>query len=126
MANEQNLKKIKTTERARELGRIGGIKSGEAQRKRKEMRETLRELLNMGASEADKAAISLHTDEQITNRMLLCISMMDKAIKGDVRAAEFIRNTAGEEPISKLDEEKLKLARDRLQHEIEASKEKMW
>lgn len=125
MANQQNLKPL-TPEKAREYGSRGGKKSGEAKRKKKEMRETLRELLDMGANAANKEALSVRGEEQITNRMLLCISMMDKALNGDVRAAEFIRNTAGEEPISKLDEEKLKLARDRLQHDIEASKEKMW
>lgn len=35
MANEKNLKKIQTTEEAREKGRNGGIKSGESRRKKK-------------------------------------------------------------------------------------------
>lgn len=38
MANEQNLIPIRTTERARELGRLGGIKSGEVRRKRNKQR----------------------------------------------------------------------------------------
>ena len=42
--NNQNLK---GSERAREAGRKGGINSGKAKRKRREMRETLEILLNM-------------------------------------------------------------------------------
>ena len=48
--NNQNLKPQpfeKGSERAREAGRKGGINSGKAKRKRREMRETLEILLNM-------------------------------------------------------------------------------
>ena len=48
--NNQNLKPKpfeKGSERAREAGRKGGINSGKAKRKRREMRETLEILLNM-------------------------------------------------------------------------------
>ena len=38
MANEQNLKVLSPTE-ARELGRIGGVVSGQARRERKRLRD---------------------------------------------------------------------------------------
>ena len=45
MANNENLKLIKTTEEAREKGRAGGIKSGEVRRKKKLLSQIYAELL---------------------------------------------------------------------------------
>ena len=44
--NLDNLKPIQSTEEARELGRKGGIKSGEARREKATMKATLEMLLN--------------------------------------------------------------------------------
>ena len=46
MANEQNLKPVRSEEEARELGRKGGIKSGEARREKATMLSTLEKLLD--------------------------------------------------------------------------------
>lgn len=45
MANEQNLKPVRTTSEARELGRRGGVASGEARRRKADLRRTLEALL---------------------------------------------------------------------------------
>ena len=45
MANEQNLR-VPTSEEAREIGRKGGIRSGEVRREKATMKKTLEMLLN--------------------------------------------------------------------------------
>ncbi len=85
MANEQNLKPL-TTNKAREIGRKGGIKSGETRRKRKTLREELLALLATG-----------------NNQNKMSLAMIEKALKGDTKAFEVIRDTIGEKPKEELD-----------------------
>lgn len=85
MANEQNLKPL-TTDKAREIGRKGGIKSGETRRKRKTLREELLALLATG-----------------NNQNKMSLAMIEKALKGDTKAFEVIRDTIGEKPKEELD-----------------------
>ena len=46
MANEQNLRPIRTSERAKELGQRGGVKSGETRRKKKLVRTSLKTMMS--------------------------------------------------------------------------------
>ena len=89
MANEENLVKLTSTSQARELGRKGGIAAAEARKAKKTMREMLDYLLEKDIT-TNKGDIS--TMEAIM------VSMIAKASKGDVRAAEFIRDTIGQKP----------------------------
>lgn len=82
--NDSNL--VKLTPDDKEKMRRGGIKSGEVRRKRKSMREELDILLSMN-----------------NNQENVMIAMLDKAMSGDVRAMEFIRDTIGEKPVDKVD-----------------------
>lgn len=91
MANEDNLVPIDSTEKARELGRKGGIKSGEAKRAKKTMKEMLDYLLDKN--------ISTNKGDMSTMEAIM-VSMIAKASKGDVRATEFIRDTIGQKPDS--------------------------
>lgn len=84
MANEQNLKKIKTTKEAREKGRNGGIKSGEAKREKKLFKEAIEKKLGKSIDE-------------IINAMII------KASNGDVQATTFLRDTIGEKPTDKVE-----------------------
>ena len=84
MANNENLKPIRSTSEARERGKNGGKKSGESRRERKQLREELLLLL----SENDMQA-------------KLSLALINKALSGDVRAFETIRDTIGEKPIDK-------------------------
>lgn len=88
MANEQNLIPIeqRTSSELREMTRKGGIKSGEVRRARKTMKETLLMMLSEG-----------NTQDNIT------LALLDKALKGDTKAYEVIRDTIGEKPVDKLD-----------------------
>lgn len=89
MANEQNLKPFTTEqsrEEARKNGKKGGIASGEARRKRKTLKEELLLLLSKG-----------NTQEKMS------LAMIEKAMKGDTKAFEVIRDSIGEKPKDKLE-----------------------
>lgn len=88
MANEKNLKPFtseQSREKAVENGRKGGIESGKAKRKRKSLREQLEMLLETG-----------NTQESIA------VALVEKAMSGDVRAFEVLRDTIGEKPVDKV------------------------
>ena len=88
MANEQNL--IPFSERseseARENGRKGGVASGEARRRQRQLKDDFIALLEMIG------------DNDKTNQENIAIATMAKALGGDIRAVEFIRDTIGEKP----------------------------
>ena len=96
MANEQNLRPgehIPTIEEAKK----GGIASGESRRRKKLLRECLEELLDT-EQEVKINGVTLKK----TNAELLSVTLMKKALKGDVKAFEVLRDTAGEKPIDKV------------------------
>ena len=90
MANEQNLKPVKSKKEARERGRKGGLASGEARRKRKTLKEELLLMLSDG-----------DIQEKIS------IALINEAINGNnagsvTKAFEVIRDTIGERPVEKV------------------------
>jgi hypothetical protein len=85
MANEQNLKPVTSKEEARERGRKGGLASGEARRKRKTLKEELLLMLSEG-----------ETQQSVT------LALIEKAMSGDTKAFEVIRDTIGEKPVDKV------------------------
>ena len=85
MANEQNLKPVTSKKEARERGRKGGLASGEARRKRKTLKEELLLMLSEG-----------ETQQSVT------LALIEKAISGDTKAFEVIRDTIGEKPVDKV------------------------
>lgn len=81
MANEQNLKPVRTKSEARERGKNGGIKSGEARKQRKTLKEELLLLLS-----------ERQTQKKIS------LSLIQEALDGNTKAYEIIRDTIGEKP----------------------------
>lgn len=86
MANNQNLISLATREERerKEIASKGGIASAKLKKERKSMREQL--------------LILLENDNLREN---IIIALINKAINGDVRAFETIRDTIGEKPIKK-------------------------
>ena len=78
MANKKNLVPL-STDKAREIGKIGGKKSGQVRAERKKLKEELEILLNEGKCQ-----------------QRICLSLIDKALKGNIKAFEVIRDTIGE------------------------------
>lgn len=85
MANEQNLQPCSSKSEARERGRKGGLASGEARRKRKTLKEELLLMLSEG-----------ETQQSVT------LALIEKAMSGDTKAFEVIRDTIGEKPVDKV------------------------
>lgn len=79
VAGADNLKLIKSTEEARIKGRNGGIRSGEVRKARKTLKEELLLLLAEG-----------DTQKNIT------LALLTKAMKGDTKAFEVLRDSIGE------------------------------
>ena len=93
-----------TSEELRERARKGGIASGKARREKKAMRETLELLLSMALKdgavsnlEQIKSIASLN-GKNITVQDAIMLKQIQKAMKGDTRAAEYIRDTSGNKP----------------------------
>ena len=85
MAGKENLRPVSSKEEARERGRKGGLASGEARRKRKTLKEELLLMLSEG-----------ETQQSVT------LALIEKAIGGDTKAFEVIRDTIGEKPVDKV------------------------
>ena len=85
MSNEQNLKRY-TSEEARMYGKKGGQKSAEVRAARKTLREELLALLAKGDTQ---------------NKMSL--AMIERAMRGDTKAFEVIRDTIGEKPKEQIE-----------------------
>lgn len=100
--NKQSLK-VYTSEEARFYGALGGKASADARRRKKSLKELTQALLEMKPHEIiaakSKQLFPEINPEDLTNGMVLAMAMFDKAIKDqDVKAAQFVRDTAGEMP----------------------------
>lgn len=105
MANEQNLIGHQfTSEQSREEaainGRKGGIASGEAKRKRKSLKEALIFLLNDTHSIKNKDTGEI---KEMLGTDALATALYSKAVKGNTKAFELIRDTIGEKPVEKVE-----------------------
>lgn len=133
MAREQSKAQIEartrnaiTKEDASEKGKIGAKKSLETRRKKKKLKEALTALMELPVSERNKQSMRALgiDDKDMNNQMLVAVAAFQKAIKGDVRAMEFIRDMTGQQPVTKLDEAKIKLLRAQAkQIEVEIQRE---
>lgn len=93
-----------TTKELQEAGRKGGIKSGETKRNKKAMKETLELLLSMPLKnrkliepEQIKSFADLN-GKNIDIQTAILIAQIQKALKGSVTSAEFLRDTVGQRP----------------------------
>ncbi len=107
----QNLKPF-TKENAAEMGRKGGAASQKVQKKKKKLKQCLAAILELEPSERrnkEKLIDMGLEDDELSNQMLLAATMFNKATRGDVRAAEFIRDLTGQQPVTSLDRARTKL-----------------
>ena len=83
----KNLKPLNTRskEEQKKIRSAGGKKSGEVRRQRKTLREELLALLSDGNTQKD-----------------MNLAIIQKALNGDTKAYEVVRDTIGEKPIDKV------------------------
>lgn len=89
MANEQNLR-VPSSKEARELGRKGGIASGKARRRKADLKRAFNTILKADAANENIAKQLEALGFEATNEMALAMVMMQKAMKGNVKAFEQI------------------------------------
>lgn len=91
-----------TSEQASEAGKKGGVASGEARRRKKMMRQQMEMLLELPIKsrkiKEQLQELGIDSDD-LTNQMALIVSMYQKALKGDTKAFEILRDTIGEKPV---------------------------
>lgn len=93
-----------------ELARKGGINSGIARRKKRELREYMAALLEVPLTDKSKIKKKLEKKgldvELLDNKMLIVVSLYEKALQGDVQAIKEVRSIIGELPeLQELTEE---------------------
>ena len=93
MANEQNLRPSEY-KLSQEEAKKGGIASGEARRKKRDLRLALEILLEKEYK--DKSG------KEVTGAEAVTAKLFEKAMKGDVRAFETLRDTVGQKPVEQI------------------------
>lgn len=123
MARKNNLKNVEATQfksglEAAENGRKGGKASGEVRRKKRSMKSAAKLLLGMGVMDEETsvklAALGL-PEEEMTYQMAVLSAMLTEAQSGNVRAAEFLRDSAGESPSAEIHREDAKARKKELE-----------
>lgn len=107
MANEKNLKAPSTSE-ARERGRKGGQASAKSRRRKKAMKDLVLEMLSLDLTDEFEEKLKQQAPmvmgkKKLTAEDAMIFGQMVKAMQGDTRAAAFIRDTAGETPVEKVE-----------------------
>lgn len=100
MANEKNLKPIRSKSEAREKGKKGGRKSGKVRREKRLLKDCMLELLDLPVAEVEeqKRLASMGLDEKkIDNRALLTSALFLKGASGNVAAFKEIKELIGEQ-----------------------------
>ena len=108
MANAENLKKGEATqfrsgEEAARNGGKGGVASGAARRRKKSMKAALKTMLDMPVTSKElqqKMRLLGVPEGDSTYQMAVMVAMLNQAMKGNVKAAYFCRDTIGESPRS--------------------------
>ena len=93
MANEQNLR-VPTSSEARRNGKKGGIASGEARRAKKSLREAMQILMEADLTGKD--------GKTMTGTEAMAAKAFQAALKGDWKAWELVRDTAGQKPVDRI------------------------
>ena len=103
MANDENLipNSELTPRERKERAKKMGIASGKARREKKAMKETLAALLSMPLQDGSTAdieqiqSIARLNGKNITVQEAIMLAQIKKAMKGDTKAAEFVRDSSG-------------------------------
>ena len=96
MANEQNLKPVRTKSEARERGRNGGKASGAARRRKANFRKTLNMLLTVEIDSEEWKPILEALGVECTLESALNMAMIKEGLAGNVKAYEAIAKYAGQ------------------------------
>ena len=124
MANEQNLK-VPSSEEARELGRKGGIASGKARRRKADLKRAFNTILKADVANENISKQLEALGFEATNEMALAMVMMQKAMKGNVKAFEQIARLVAIDTKDSLDRKEQRERIVSIQLENERRKEQL-
>ena len=101
MANEQNLKPIRTESEAREKGRNGGIASGAARREKKTVQKILNDFLSTAAKDNPQVAklaakMGLKSDDSIKD-LFTIVCTLNTLKSGNLSDLERLSKLLGEQ-----------------------------
>lgn len=90
----------RTTDEQRKIAKAGGVASGKARRRKRTLQEAAQLILNAPANQKHTKIMSACgiPENACTNGMAIIATAVMKAADGDLKAAEFVRDTAGENP----------------------------
>jgi hypothetical protein len=108
MANPENL--VPNEDRTPSQRRANASKAGKAsarkRRERRDMRETFREMLDMPlhkGSVTSAGTMDGMDGKNMTVGQAIALAQLRKAMAGDTKAAEFIRDTSGQRPSDRVE-----------------------
>ena len=110
----------RTESERRELAKKAGQASGAARRRKKSMKAAAKMLLDMPvvSKELQQKMKLLGVPEgDSTYQMAVMVAMLNQAMKGNVKAAYFCRDTIGESPSDQLRRDELKLSKAKFEYE---------
>ena len=113
MANEQNLKPVRTKSEARERGRNGGKASGAARRRKADFRKTLNMLLTAEIDSEEWKPILESLGVDCTLESALLMAQIKEAMRGNTKAAYFVAQYAGQSGQTEADLEEQRIRTDR-------------
>ena len=99
MANEKNLVPFdeRSEKEARELGQKGGIASGKARRRKKNLKQKMQLLLSLPPADTDRTELTIMgiDPEDMDNEMVLVKALFLAAAEGDTKAFDRIQDVLG-------------------------------
>ena len=113
MANNENLRPVRTTSEARERGRNGGKASGKSRRRKAAFRETLNLLLTLDIDDDEWAPLLRSLGLDCTLETALNMAMIKAGLAGNVKAYEAVAKYAGQSPQTEADDEEQQIRTDR-------------
>ena len=127
MANNENLKPVRTKSEARERGRAGGKASGAARRRKADFRRTLNALLTTEIDDPEWTPILNALGLDSTLESAVNMAMIKEALAGNVKAYVAIKDVLGQTSKSDtdLEEQQLRMAANKakLGTDVEAEPE---
>ncbi|WP_286154388.1 hypothetical protein [Thomasclavelia cocleata] len=105
-----------TTNTAKEAGSKGGKASVKTRRKKKKMKQAMDLLLSLPVLEKNMSKLNELglSNEDADNQMLMLTVAFQKAVSGDVKAMQFIKEITGSTATTELERQKLKLEKEKL------------
>lgn len=96
----------RTKDEQKRIAKAGGMASGAARRRKRDMQQALNAILDLPLKAGRLQQIRNLSEvkgKNITAEQAILLAQVNKALKGDTRAATFVRDTAGCKPTDRVE-----------------------